>query len=102
MPDCSRAVCCCVFRMESTLTLDSIHQDFLLDLIPKEIQEIEPEMKTLLKEHFKDTAFDCNECGGNVIPYNLTHGVCFQCKTTAELQDLNYESTEDEDASQRD
>jgi hypothetical protein len=88
--------------MEKSVTLDSINQDFLLNLIPEELQKIEPEMKTLLKEHFEGTNFDCNECGGNVIPYNLTHGVCFQCRTTAELQDLDYESTEDENAPQRD
>lgn len=88
--------------MADPVTLDSIHQDFLLNLIPDELQNIEPEMKTLLKEHFKNDRFDCNECGGNVIPYNLTHGVCFQCRTTAELQDLDFTSTEDEDEPQRD
>lgn len=66
-------------------------------LIPEQMKTITPEMKAKLKETFKNTSFDCPECGGDTIPFNLTQGVCFQCKHVADLHECNYEVDEPEE-----
>lgn len=69
--------------------------NFMLRMLPDELKNLSPEIKQAIQEAFKSTSFDCNECGGDVIPFNLTQGVCFHCKTVADLDELNYENLED-------
>lgn len=70
-------------------------ENHILRLIPEELKTISPDMKVQLNENFEGTSFNCDECGGDVIPFTLKKGVCFQCKTVADLYTLSYESKDD-------
>jgi len=48
-----------------------------------------------VRDAFEDTTFLC-ECGGTVLPYTMTRGVCIHCGEESDLIDLDFETNDDE------
>lgn len=80
------------------MALLSDDNDRLVAMIPVQLRNLSSELKARLKELFNNTEFDCSECGGDCIPFSEEQGVCFQCKTVANLHDLHYEVKEREES----